>query len=175
MPEQTAPAGRGPRPLRGSGSGSPARTGSSRAPRADALRNRDHILQVAERAFAEHGVTGSLDAIAKQASVGAGTLHRHFPTREALLAELLAARDEHLVTRREALRGGSVDAASAEGSRRTTWRIREHRCRRSGCGNCCPCRTGRMRRTGASESSPLRTTACSGLAHRGCTRGRPPA
>ncbi|WP_258366856.1 TetR/AcrR family transcriptional regulator [Curtobacterium sp. MCSS17_011] len=111
MPEQTAPGGRAPRPLRGSGS--PARTGSSRAPRADALRNRDHILRVAERAFTEHGVTGSLDAIAKQAGVGAGTLYRHFPTREVLLAELLAARDDHLVARREALRGGSVDPGDA--------------------------------------------------------------
>ena len=57
-----------------------------RAPRADAQRNRDHILDIAEQYFSEHGVAGSLDAIAKQAGVGAGTLYRHFPTREALLA-----------------------------------------------------------------------------------------
>jgi AcrR family transcriptional regulator len=52
--------------------------------RADALRNREHILQVAHEAFAESGDT-SLNVIAKRAGVGAGTLYRHFPTREALL------------------------------------------------------------------------------------------
>jgi AcrR family transcriptional regulator len=52
--------------------------------RADALRNREHILQVAHEAFAESGMT-SLNVIAKRAGVGAGTLYRHFPTREALL------------------------------------------------------------------------------------------
>jgi len=52
--------------------------------RADALRNREHILRVAHDAFAEHGAT-SLNAIAKRAGVGAGTLYRHFPTREDLI------------------------------------------------------------------------------------------
>jgi len=83
---------------------------TTRAPRADAQRNRDHILGVAEQYFAEHGVSGSLDAIAKRAGVGAGTLYRHFPNREALLAALLTVRDDALVARREALRDSSVDA-----------------------------------------------------------------
>lgn len=52
--------------------------------RADAVRNREHILQVAHDAFAESGAT-SLNVIAKRAGVGPGTLYRHFPTREALL------------------------------------------------------------------------------------------
>src|SRR6201996_5627768 len=52
--------------------------------RAHALRNREHILQVASEAFAESGTT-SLNAIAKRAGVGAGTLYRHFPTREDLI------------------------------------------------------------------------------------------
>ncbi|WP_042439297.1 TetR/AcrR family transcriptional regulator [Sanguibacter keddieii] len=90
-----------------------ATTPPARRPRADAQRNRDHILDVAEQHFGEHGVTGSLDAIAKRAGVGAGTLYRHFPTREALLAALLAARDDELVARREAIRTGSTDAAEA--------------------------------------------------------------
>jgi AcrR family transcriptional regulator len=59
----------------------PAQAGPARA---DALRNRDHILQVAHEAFAESGDT-SLNVIAKRAGVGAGTLYRHFPTREALI------------------------------------------------------------------------------------------
>ncbi|WP_280425273.1 TetR/AcrR family transcriptional regulator [Nocardia carnea] len=88
-------------------------TSRARAPRADARRNRDHILAVAERYFSDHGVNGSLDAIAKQAGVGAGTLYRHFPNREALLAALLAARDEALVSRRDELRTRSADAADA--------------------------------------------------------------
>jgi AcrR family transcriptional regulator len=52
--------------------------------RADALKNREHILHVAHDAFAESGTT-SLNAIAKRAGVGAGTLYRHFPAREDLI------------------------------------------------------------------------------------------
>src|SRR5260370_27506645 len=52
--------------------------------RSDAQRNRDHILQVAHDAFAKSGTT-SLNVIAKRAGVGAGTLYRHFPTREDLI------------------------------------------------------------------------------------------
>jgi AcrR family transcriptional regulator len=52
--------------------------------RADALRNRAHLLEVAADALSEDGST-SLNEIAKRAGVGAGTLYRHFPTREALL------------------------------------------------------------------------------------------
>jgi len=81
--------------------------------RADAQRNREHILDVAEEYFAEHGVNGSLDALAKQARVGTGTLYRHFPTREALLAALLGARDNALVVRRDSIRSESVDSADA--------------------------------------------------------------
>ncbi|GAA1980107.1 TetR/AcrR family transcriptional regulator [Isoptericola halotolerans] len=88
-------------------------TDGARAPRADAQRNRDRILGAAEQYFSEHGVTGSLDAIAKRAGVGAGTLYRHFPNRESLLAALLAARDDALVARRDDLRSGSVNAADA--------------------------------------------------------------
>ncbi|MFJ4076833.1 TetR family transcriptional regulator [Curtobacterium sp. VKM Ac-2861] len=88
-------------------------TRAGRAPRADAQRNRDHILDVAEQHFSAHGVSGSLDAIAKQAGVGAGTLYRHFPNRESLLATLLAARDDALVARRDRLLAGSVATADA--------------------------------------------------------------
>lgn len=72
-----------------------------RPQRSDARRNRNHLLDVARQHFSEHGVTGSLDAIAKAAGVGPGTLYRHFPTRDALLAALLAARDEEIGVRRE--------------------------------------------------------------------------
>jgi AcrR family transcriptional regulator len=53
--------------------------------RADAQRNRDRLLEVAVRAFSQDGPDVTLDAIAKEAGVGIGTLYRHFPTREALV------------------------------------------------------------------------------------------
>ena len=58
---------------------------AQRKPRTDALRNRERILEVAKGAFTRHGADASLDDIAKQAGVGAGTLYRHFPTRDALI------------------------------------------------------------------------------------------
>jgi len=56
-----------------------------RKPRTDAQRNRERILEVAKQAFARSGANASLDDIAREAGVGAGTLYRHFPTRDALL------------------------------------------------------------------------------------------
>jgi AcrR family transcriptional regulator len=56
-----------------------------RKPRADAQRNRERILEVAKQAFTRSGVDISLDDVARQAGIGAGTLYRHFPTRDALL------------------------------------------------------------------------------------------
>jgi AcrR family transcriptional regulator len=53
--------------------------------RADAQRNRDLLLASAVRLFSENGLDATLDAIAKDAGVGIGTLYRHFPTREALI------------------------------------------------------------------------------------------
>lgn len=49
-----------------------------RPPRADAQRNKTHILEVASDAFAEEGINVSMDSIAKRAGVGPGTLYRHF-------------------------------------------------------------------------------------------------
>jgi AcrR family transcriptional regulator len=56
-----------------------------RALRADAQRNRDRLLEVAAHAFAAEGPEVTLEAIAREAGVGIGTLYRHFPTREALV------------------------------------------------------------------------------------------
>ncbi|WP_052847989.1 TetR/AcrR family transcriptional regulator [Streptomyces avicenniae] len=53
--------------------------------RADAQRNRARLLECAVRAFSEQGPEVTLDAIAREAGVGIGTLYRHFPTREALI------------------------------------------------------------------------------------------
>jgi AcrR family transcriptional regulator len=56
-----------------------------RRTRSDALQNRERLLEVAARVFAEQGLDTAPAAIAKQAGVGVGTLYRHFPTREALI------------------------------------------------------------------------------------------
>ncbi len=86
---------------------------TARKSRADAERNRLHILEVAEGFFAEHGVSGAMQDIAKRAGLGQGTLYRHFPTRDSLLAALLQARFDELDARRaeiEAERGDPLEA-----------------------------------------------------------------
>ncbi|MFE3190459.1 TetR/AcrR family transcriptional regulator [Nocardia sp. NPDC059240] len=52
--------------------------------RADARRNRERVLAAAQEAFAAEGISVPLDEIARRAGVGAGTVYRHFPTKEAL-------------------------------------------------------------------------------------------
>ena len=68
-----------------------------RKPRADAERNRARLLETAKAAFAEKGSGASLDEIARIAGVGAGTLYRHFPTRDALVAAVYRNETEQLV------------------------------------------------------------------------------
>ena len=67
-----------------------------RKPRTDAQRNRERILQVAKEAFTRGGAHASLDDIAKEAKVGAGTLYRHFPTRDALIEAVYCTEVEKL-------------------------------------------------------------------------------
>lgn len=67
-----------------------------RKPRADSLRNREQLLSAAKAAFAEGGADIALEAIARRAKVGIGTLYRHFPTREALLAAVYRREVEQL-------------------------------------------------------------------------------
>jgi AcrR family transcriptional regulator len=67
-----------------------------RKPRTDALRNRERILEVAKAAFTRFGANASLDDIAKEAEVGAGTLYRHFPTRDALVEAVYRTEVEKL-------------------------------------------------------------------------------
>ena len=55
-----------------------------RKPRADAVRNRERVLEAAKAVFSAGGPDASLEAVAEAAGVGIGTLYRHFPTREAL-------------------------------------------------------------------------------------------
>jgi AcrR family transcriptional regulator len=67
-----------------------------RKPRADAQQNRVRILDVAKEAFTRSGANASLDDIAKEAEVGAGTLYRHFPTRDALIEAVYRTEVEKL-------------------------------------------------------------------------------
>ncbi|WP_122815996.1 TetR/AcrR family transcriptional regulator [Nocardioides pantholopis] len=70
----------------------PAANGRARRTRADFERNRAEIVSQADRHFTELGVNASLEAVARDAGLGSATLYRHFPTREALLAEVLQRR-----------------------------------------------------------------------------------
>lgn len=68
----------------------------ARKPRADALRNRERILEVAKDAFTRDGAAASLDDIARQARIGPGTLYRHFPTRDDLIEAVYRSEVEKL-------------------------------------------------------------------------------
>jgi AcrR family transcriptional regulator len=64
--------------------------------RADGRRNRQRLIEVAKRAFTELGAQVSLETVARRASVGIGTLYRHFPTREALIEAVCRVEVEQL-------------------------------------------------------------------------------
>src|SRR5690242_19730377 len=83
-----------------------------RRPRADAVRNRQRVLSAAREAFAESGPAVSLDDVARRAGVGPGTVHRHFPTKDALFAAVIADRLQDLSTRASQL-SGSPDPGAA--------------------------------------------------------------
>lgn len=92
----------------------PAKT--TRRPRADAARNRDRLLEAAKAVFSAGGPEASLEAVARQAGVGIGTLYRHFPTREVLFEAVYRREVEQLADLAERLKG---EAAPAEALR--TW------------------------------------------------------
>jgi len=74
-----------------------------RKPRADSLRNRELLLTAAKAAFADLGADAPLEEIARRAGVGIGTLYRHFPTREALVAAVYAREIAQLAASADAL------------------------------------------------------------------------
>src|ERR1700722_4583938 len=85
---------------------------AARSPRADAVRNRERVLEAAKAVFSAGGPEASLDAVAKRAGVGIGTLYRHFPTREALFEAVYRREVQQLSELAEALKSeaDSVDA-----------------------------------------------------------------
>jgi AcrR family transcriptional regulator len=78
---------------------------SSRKPRADALRNHERVLEAAKIVFSAGGPDASLEAVAREAGVGIGTLYRHFPTREALYEAVYRREVEQLSELAEELKG----------------------------------------------------------------------
>jgi AcrR family transcriptional regulator len=76
-----------------------------RKPRADALRNRELLLQAAKASFTEAGADVSLDGIARRAGVGIGTLYRHFPTRDAIVEAVYRREVEQLADAANRLSG----------------------------------------------------------------------
>jgi AcrR family transcriptional regulator len=88
--------------------------------RADARRNRERILEGAREVFAEDGVEAQMDDVAARAGVGVGTVYRHFPTKEALMGELVRQKFRFLAdSAREALgRDGEPFAVFADLLRR---------------------------------------------------------
>lgn len=90
-------------------------TSTGRVMRADARHNRERLVAAAEQVFGELGPEASLNRVAQRAGVGPGTLYRHFPTRQALLAAVLQDRIAGLCARADALlSAASPDAALVE-------------------------------------------------------------
>jgi AcrR family transcriptional regulator len=80
-------------------------------PRADAVRNRLRVLEAARAAFESEGITVSVEAIARRAGVGVGTVYRHFPTKEALFEAIVQTSLEAFVA--EARRLADADDPGA--------------------------------------------------------------
>jgi len=83
-----------------------ASTRPKRRTRADATRNRETLVAAAKTVFARDGAAASLDAVAREAGFGIGTLYRHFPAREALYEAVYRRDIEQLVDRSGAVEGG---------------------------------------------------------------------
>jgi AcrR family transcriptional regulator len=77
--------------------------GPVRPLRADAQRNRAHILTVAARIFAEEGLSVPVHEIARRAGVGTGTVSRHFPSKEDLFAAVIVEQMRGLIESADAL------------------------------------------------------------------------
>jgi AcrR family transcriptional regulator len=87
---------------------------TARKPRADAQRNRQRILEVAKQVFTRRGAEATMDDIANRARIGPGTLYRHFPTRDDLLAAVYISEVEKLA---EAQRKFSAELPPVEALR----------------------------------------------------------
>src|SRR5664279_637485 len=87
----------------------------ARKPRVDAVRNHERVLEAAKAVFSAGGPEASLEAVARRAGVGIGTLYRHFPTREALFEAVYRREVQQLVELAEQLK---CEAAPVDALRR---------------------------------------------------------
>jgi AcrR family transcriptional regulator len=87
-----------------------ASTTARRPLRREAAANRERLLDAARKVFADRGLDAGVDEIARAAGVGMGTLYRRFPTKQALVDELVGdMRRQLLEIGRRAARGGEDD------------------------------------------------------------------
>lgn len=101
----------------------------TRIPRADAVRNRQHIVTVARAAFAREGTELPVREIAERAGVGAATVYRHFPARADLVAAVLA---EHVAECRGEMRAALADPDAWRALSGTVRRFAVHQVRDRG-------------------------------------------
>src|ERR1700759_3383884 len=71
-------------------------TENIRGLRSDARRNREAVLAAAQELFAKEGLEAQTPDVAKAANVGVGTVYRHFPTKDHLIAALVSERFDRL-------------------------------------------------------------------------------
>ncbi|WHT22405.1 TetR/AcrR family transcriptional regulator [Crossiella sp. CA-258035] len=83
--------------------------------RSDAVRNRERVLRVAYETFATEGLSVPIDEIARRAGVGAGTVYRHFPTKDALFRAIVADQFDQLIARAAELAGAADPGAAFYG------------------------------------------------------------
>ena len=88
-------------------------TKTARRPRTDAVRNRERVLKAAKIVFSAGGADASLEAVARRAGVGIGTLYRHFPTRETLFEAVYRREVEQLADLAEQLKADDVAPTEA--------------------------------------------------------------
>ncbi len=93
-------------------------TDTVRRPRADAVRNRERVLAAAKAVFSAGGPEASLEAVAKRAGVGIGTLYRHFPTRQDLFEAVYRREVQQLVELAEELQTAQNAPAPVDALRR---------------------------------------------------------
>ena len=106
----------------------------ARPMRADARRNRERLVSAAREVFAEQGSSVSMEAIAKHAGVGIGTLYRHFPNRFDIVEAVYRDDVEELVRAAErARRTSSPGRRSRPSSRPSCATPRRSRCSSASC------------------------------------------
>ncbi len=106
-------AGTAPRDEPAAGAGEPHPPAlapvAARPSRADARRNREAVIVAAKRLFADRGLDTQVPDVAKAANVGVGTVYRHFPTKDELIAALVSERFERFAEKaRESLEAGDA-------------------------------------------------------------------